>query len=508
MARYSVGIYWDNVSLHACLIRVGAPELTIERIASLPREYDERYAPKKPISEEIPALLKDALIEPLDTFVVSLPERETMHRSLLRPFGDRKKIAQTIAPEMETLLPVMDGKIIVDYVLLGKDEAGLQHIEAIAVRHASASALIRDMNAAGIDPEIIDSPSAALLAGARKVFKLERDTTYLCLHMGWQDTSLAVLEGTKVKYTGAFPYGFEKIALSLFGNKALPYGQLNEKLKEGIEAGEILDAYIREVLIALSRIGSKEQNLVLILTGYAHSIKDLPAYFKKAADINTDLPEQNSVRGDDGINEILGRFMPLSLACRGIDNTDVLNFRQNDLAYTKKMEWIKGYAGTWTKVAAVFVILWLFGLGLNISANSRINSRLTKLINKEFSAVMPPGTPMTKDVAMQMEQHLTKISRSGGTSSMNGGDSPLEIIADISERVPKTVDVLVDTVSIDENAITITGNAGSYDNVERMKESLAGLSYIADVKIVSANVDKNDQRVGLKLVCSKKSNNS
>lgn len=507
MARYSVGIYWDNVSLHACLIRVGASELTIEGLVSLPREYDERYAPRKHISEEIPALLKDALIEPLDTFVVSLPERETMHRLLLRPFGDRKKIAQTIAPEMETLLPVMDGKIIVDYILLGKNEAGLHNIESIAARHSSVAALIGDMNKAGIDPEIVDSPSAALQAGARKVFKLEHETTYLFLHMGWQDTSLAVFEGMQVKYAGAFPYGFEKIALSLFGNKALSPEELKAKLRYGIEAGEILDAYVREVLIALSRIDSKEHELVLILSGYAHSIKDLPAHFKKAADILTDLPEQNIVRGDAGVNEMLDCFMPLSLACRGIDHTDSLNFRKNDLAYTKKMEWIKGYAGTWTKVAAVFVILWLFGLGLNISLNSRVNSKLTKLINKEFSVALPPGTPMTKDVVLQMEQHLAKISRGGGSSSLDGSDSPLEIITDISERVPKTVDISLDTLSIEENAITITGNAGSYDYVEKMKESLTGLSYIADVKIISANVNKNDQRVGLKLVCSRKSNN-
>ncbi len=508
MARYSVGLYWDNVSLHACLIRVGASELTVEGFASMPREYDERYTPRKNISEEIPALLKDTLIEPLDTFVVSLPERETMHRSLLRPFGDRKKIAQTVTPEVETLLPVMDGKIIVEHVLLGKDEAGLHHIETIAARHKSVSALIGDMKAAGIDPEIVDSPSTALLAGARKVFRLDQEATYLFLHMGWQDTSLAVLEGPKVRYAGAFPYGFEKIALNLFGSTALPSGKLNEHLKNGVEAGEILDAYVREVLIALSRIDSKERNLVLVLTGYARSIKDLPARFRQAADVVTDLPEQNSVRGDAGIDEMLGRFMPLSLSCRGIDSADALNFRQSDLAYTKKMEWIKGYAGTWTKVAAVFVILWLFGLGLNISLNARINSQLTKLINKEFSSTMPPGTPMTKDVVLQMQQHLTKMAPGAGNGSTGGGNSALEIITDISERVPKSVDILVETVSIDENAITITGNAGSYENVERMKESLGGLSYVADVKIVSANVDKKDQRVGLKLVCSKKSNNS
>ena len=108
MARYSVGIYWDNVYLHACLAKVGISELTIEKFVSIPREYNDHYVPRKKISEEIPLLLKDALAESSDTFVVGVPERESMHRTLLRPFGDRKKISLTITPEMETLLPVIN----------------------------------------------------------------------------------------------------------------------------------------------------------------------------------------------------------------------------------------------------------------------------------------------------------------------------------------------------------------------------------------------------------------
>ena len=51
----------------------------------------------------------------------------------------------------------------------------------------------------------------------------------------------------------------------------------------------------------------------------------------------------------------------------------------------------------------------------------------------------------------------------------------------------------------------ISGTTKSYENVERIKTSLSALSYVAEVKIVSANVDKLDQRVRLKLVCTRKS---
>ncbi|HON37793.1 MAG TPA: hypothetical protein PLY57_03360 [Deltaproteobacteria bacterium] len=499
-----MGIYWDNVSVHACLIKTGiAAEFSLEKIFSMPREYGERYNPLHPAEEDIAALLKELPADALGSVIVGMPEREIMHRSLMRPFGDRKKIAQTIAPEVETLLPVLDGKIIVDYVLLGRDEAGLHHIETLSSRHASVQALISGLNEkAGIDPEIVDSPSAALLAGARNIFSLADDTTYLFLHMGWDDTSLAVLKGAEVKYVGAFPYGFGKIAPRLFGSPAVPPQELDEKLKQGIEAGELLDTCVREVLIALSRVDSPGQSYALVPTGYACSITDLAQRFKTSADILPGVPKREEGKDGVAMDEVLARFLPVSLALRGIDRTDGINFRQGDLAYTRKIEWFKGHAGSWGKVAAAFVVLFVLGVGVDLFTSARINGELTRRIQTEFSAVMPAGTPMV-DPVRQMEQHLSRItSKNGGPG---GKDTPLEIIRDVSAGIPRSIDVLVDNILIDENSIMISGTTKSYENVERIKASLSSLPYVAEVKIVSANVDKLDQRVRLKLVCTRKS---
>ncbi len=503
MARYSLGIYWDNVSMHACLIRTGIAEFSMEKILGMPREYGEHYEPLHSAEEDIAALLKELPPDVLGSVAVGMPEREIMHRSLIRPFGDRKKIAQTITPEVETLLPVLDGKIIVDYVLLGRDEAGLHYIETLSARHASVQALISGLNEkAGIDPAIVDSPSAALLAGARNIFSLADDTTYLFLHMGWDDTSLAVLQGTAVKHVGAFPHGFGKIVARLFGSPAIPARELKEKLEQGIEAGEQLDTCVREVLIALSRIDSPGQSFALVPTGYARSITDLAQRFKASADILPGVPDRDEDKGGVSMDEVLDHFMPVSLALRGIDSVDGVNFRKGDLAYTRKIEWLKGHAGAWGKIAAAFVVLCVLGLGIDLFTNARINGELTRRIQAEFGSVMPAGTPMV-DPVRQLEQHLSRItSKNGGPG---GKDTPLEIIRDVSAGIPRSIDVLVDNILIDENSIMISGTAKSYENVERIKASLSSLPYVAEVKIVSANVDKLDQRVRLKLVCTRKS---
>jgi len=503
MARYTIGIYWDNISVSACQIRSGLAEFSMEKLLSVPRKYNERYEALRPIGEDIAGLLEEIRVESSDTLVAGIPEREIMYRSLLRPFGDRKKIAKTIAPEVETLLPVLDGKIIVDYVLLGQDEAGLHRIETLSARHASVEALIAGFKKkTGMEPEIIDSPSASLLAGARNIFRLADGTAYLFLHMGWEDTSLAVLKGGKVRYVGAFPYGFGKIASSLFGGRAIPPEELAKRLEEGIEAGGLLDACVREVLIALSRIEPQDQGYALVPTGYARSINDLAQRFKASADITPGIPERDEKHRDLSVNEVLDRFMPISLALRGIDTADAVNFRKDDLSYTRRIEWLRGYAGTWTKAAAAFVALWLFGLGLSVFLNARIDGELTRRVQQEFASVMPAGTPMV-DPVKQLEQQLSRITSKGG--GPGGKDSPLQIIRDVHAGIPKSIDVLVDNIIIDENSIMISGTTKSYENVERIKTSLSALSYVAEVKIVSANVDKLDQRVRLKLVCTRES---
>jgi hypothetical protein len=143
------------------------------------------------------------------------------------------------------------------------------------------------------------------------------------------------------------------------------------------------------------------------------------------------------------------------------------------------------------------------GLGINLSLNARVNHQLTTQIRKEFSSVMPPGTPMV-DPVKQMEQLLSRIAPKAGKGPSGGQGSPLEILRDLSLDISKSIDVVVDSIYIDDETITVTGSTSSYDNVEKMKTGLQALPYAGEVKIVSANVDKTDQRIRLKLVCSKK----
>lgn len=159
-----------------------------------------------------------------------------------------------------------------------------------------------------------------------------------------------------------------------------------------------------------------------------------------------------------------------------------------------------GDTGPWIKAALVLLVIWVLGLGMNVFLKSRTNADLTKKIGAEFSSVMPKGTPMV-DPVKQMEQYLARLSGQGGALDGANAGTPLEIIKDISAGIPDGIEVVIDSINIDGESITMSGSTGKYDDVEQIQAVLARLPYIKEVKIVSANVDKNDQKVKMRLTC-------
>lgn len=502
ITRKTLGLSWDDRLIQGCVVRSGMAETTIDKLTSFPRELNHDLTPMHPLPQDLKTFMEQ-LGADAETCVTSLSESEIMYRTLLRPFSDRKKIMDTIGSEVETLLPSMDSRLLVDFVLTGKEKGGSHVIQALCARQASVHQLVTACKGAGIDTEIVDCPCVAIAAGARSMFDLPLDSTVVVLHMGWTDTSIALLAGKNIKHMGSLPYGFEKIAPAPKTEGEETAARPAGKIQPGaIEAGESLTGFLREILIMLSRSGELEGEPVLLATGYAVAIKDLSVQVEETLGMSVIRPQLKDVYFDGGVDELLEGFLCASLAFRGFDSTDEVNFRQGEFGLTKHMKKLKVYAGPWAKAAAALMVIWIFGLSLDVFLKARTNADLTRKINSEFASVMPKGTPMVEPVK-QMEQHLARLSGTAGALEGTPVDSPLEILKDLSQGIPANMDVLLDSINIDEASITLSGSTNTYNNVEQMQAVIAKLPYVKEVKIVSANVDKTDQKVKLKLVCKK-----
>ncbi|MCE5275419.1 MAG: pilus assembly protein PilM, partial [Deltaproteobacteria bacterium] len=266
ITRKTLGISWDDQQVQACVIRSGIAEFTVERIIRIPRELDDAGSPRHTLAEDL-RVLSDRVGSEFEICVAALPENELMYRTLTRPFADRRKIAETIGLEAETLLPSLDSKLITDFVLLGEDPSGATLIQVLCTKASSVQALIGAFRATGLDPEIVDCPSVAASGGARATLDLPADTTVVLLRMGWKETSVTILFGGEIAYVGALPFGFWRLVTALAAEQGQTSRTILEKARaSGIEAGEDLSGFFREILIMLEKSGKTSGEQVLVPT--------------------------------------------------------------------------------------------------------------------------------------------------------------------------------------------------------------------------------------------------
>ncbi|HVN71537.1 MAG TPA: pilus assembly protein PilM [Desulfomonilia bacterium] len=503
ITRRTLGISWDDRRIQGCVIRSGIAETTIEKIMLVPRELNQALVPVHRINDDLKSFVQEIGRE-IETCVTCAPESEVMYRTLLRPFSDRKKIADTIGPEVETLLPAVDSRLLLDFVLLGKDRGGMHIIQALCARTPSVQGLVGVCKDAGLDPEIVDCPSVAVAAGARSLFDLPDDKTIVIVHLGWSETSVAILSGKAIRYLGALPWGFKRFvpAPARKDTADTPVDTFPSGPSGLVDGGEQLKAFFREILIMLEKYGELEGEEVLLSAGYAHLIRDFPKRAEESLGMGILAPALKDVQFEGSMDDLLSGFLSVSLASRGFETTDEVNFRQGELGLTKHMKKLRLYAGPWAKAALALLVIWIFALSLDVILLARTNRDLTRKINAEFISVMPKNTPMM-DPVKQMEQYMNRLSGQAGALEGGGSDSPLEILKDISAGIPANLDVTFDTINIDETGITLSGSTNTYNNVEQIQALLAKLPYMKEVKIVSANVDKTDQKVKMKIVCKK-----
>lgn len=503
ITRKTLGVSWDERTVQACLMRSGLAEVAIERLEVMPRERGADGKPLRSAAEDV-ADLVERIGAGDETCVTCLSESEVMYRTLARPFADRKKIAETIGPEVETLLPALDSRLLVDFVLLGREEGGLHVVQALAARSASVEGVMDVCRASRLEPEVIDCASAAVAAGARSLLDLPQDRTVVVVHMGWSESSVAILAGKTIRSLGALPMGFERIAprgaspdpgSASSGTEPVPHG--------GVDGGEWLNGYFREILIMLEKCGELEGGVKVLATGYARHVRDFEQRILESSGITPLSPGLKDVEFDGNVQDVLDAFLSVSLACRGSDSSDAVNFHQGQLGLTKRFRKLTALAGPWLKAAALLLVIWIAWLSTDVFLLSRTNKELARKMNEEYSAVMPKGTPMVEDQAQYMEQYLKRISGHAGGLDASSSDTPLEILKGISEGIPGTLDVVLDSINIEEEGITLTGNSANYEAVEKVQEILAKLPNVKEVKIVSTNVDKNDSRVKMKLVCKR-----
>jgi hypothetical protein len=168
-------------------------------------------------------------------------------------------------------------------------------------------------------------------------------------------------------------------------------------------------------------------------------------------------------------------FAPaLALALRGSTKaTTGMNFRQDELAHRVDLLGIARELRGTGILAAVTAVLALCAVGtkafLADSRGDAIESQAYALYAQAF-----PNTPAPPNVVTAMQQAVAQAQGRADTLGVYRGNlSALDVLNEISARVPADLEVVFEELAIDGQVVQIKGHTPAFGSVDRLRAELA-----------------------------------
>jgi hypothetical protein len=122
-----------------------------------------------------------------------------------------------------------------------------------------------------------------------------------------------------------------------------------------------------------------------------------------------------------------------------------------------------------------------------------------RMLDQDVTAVFRqvfPNVTRIVDPLQQMKVKISEIKKSTASApGISSNNKVLDLLRDISERVPKSLDVNVSRMVIDMETVRLSGETDTFNTVDNIKNKLEPSTYFSSVTISSANLDSTGKRV-------------
>ena len=412
-----------------------------------------------------------------DTVLAALPAHHAVLRNLTLPFRDQRRLRQMMTFALDEHMPFEPEDVVVDFRPLPVQQVPQQTQVLVAgmpkQEIAETMALLRG---AGVEPGVLDLDvfslaSAAVLGGQNVPGK----TALLSVQPG--RTLLTLLHD-----------GVPVFARSLAQGASADDGALPDAQKLGKQLQHTL--YACEHAVQLTY----EPDLVLLFGADRESLGQLAVGLHEATGMQTHVwglegPGYKPAHaGDAGP---AGHPIALGAALRGLHRqARGLNLRRGEFAPHSNLRELRGQLVALGVLAVAVAGLGLGSLYLQNHFKSRRLAQVQDGIAKAFREMLP-GTRMVQPVAQMREKMGDLDRRLRAFGGLSGAQlSGLAVLRELSARVPASLRVEIDDLTINGDVIELSASTASYDNVVRLQNALAASPLLSDVAI-------NNTRQGL-----------
>ena len=182
--------------------------------------------------------------------------------------------------------------------------------------------------------------------------------------------------------------------------------------------------------------------------------------------------------------------MPLPL-----EKAKGFNFRREEFQVKTQLVKIRKELIHASIYLGIIFVLLAVNFGVDYRDLKKKDTNLDNQIKELFTRTFPEVT----NIVDPMHQMKTKISglknASGAAPGSNIHSTFLEILNDISNRVPADLEIQVDRMVVDQEGVQIRGKTDTFNTVDSIKKGLESSDMYRDVIIASANLDKSGKGV-------------
>ncbi len=462
MPKSALGLQVRADRAVAVRVRGGWKGAAVERVWGGPLDPDR----------SVPGL--EALGLPAESVVTGLPADRLFARTVELAFTDRKRLAQAAPLEAEETLPLPLEDLVWDTRILGRTPAGSRCL-VVAAPQDAVGERVGLLAGAGLRVEALDAEPLAL-AG-------------LCRAGGLAPAWVCDLGPDLVQWAAVGP-GDEVTFGCLPGRGTDP---------------DLLD----QVALALSACPPpfSDPSTPLYVSGPLAPDTDRTEWAEHLDRTVDLLPLPPGVSAAGAPDELPwpGWAVPLGLALReawrpGRSGVDLL---QGPFAPEDRGTPWKGPAIQAGVYAGILLGLWGIGKGLEIAYLRAQYDTLSSAVRERFRATLPEVTNIVSEVD-QLSARVDELearARSLG-SLVDREISPLRLLRDISERIPKEIEVEFEELVVEENRVRIKGVTVSFDAIARIEAELAKHPRFAQVAVSKAETMAAKDKVRFNLTLS------
>jgi hypothetical protein len=351
--------------------------------------------------------------------------------------------------------------------------------------------LLGSLREAGVEPRIVEAEGLAL-ANLGAFFPLSG--TRLLADVGHRKTTLCLCVDGRAVAARTLPVAGHAITQALAAERGVGEVEAERlKIEQGVlgparpsPAGSaVVDRLARELVRTLGSLetvlparddGAPRIDEITLLGGSAH-LHRLDEYLSE----RTGLPVRRLAPepGDLGAALVaLGDpllFAPaLALALRGSMKAGTrMNFRQHELAHRFDLLGAARELRSTGIVLGLVALLALIGLAARIFVADRRSDSVERQSLALYSEAFP-GQPAPPSVMSAMRDAVGKAqSRADTLGVYRGNLSALDILTEISARVPPDLEVVFEELVIDGQVVQIKGHTPAFGSVDRLRAELA-----------------------------------